>query len=80
MGAQNSDAVALLSVFVATGVGIALVLLVLSGSIAALLALARGGSPRGYWRECAECLPRAVLIVSLASALLVVGYAAVFGR
>ena len=80
MGAQDTDAVALLWVFAATGLAIAVVLLTVAASIAALLALARGHTPRGYWRECADCLPKAFVIVSVASAALVVGYAVLFGR
>jgi hypothetical protein len=80
MGAQNSDAVALLAVFVITGVAVALALLIVAGSVAAVLALAQGRTHLSYTKQWADSLPKAILIVSGLSAALVVSYAVAFGR
>lgn len=80
MGAESWDAVMLLAVFVATGLTVAATLLMASGVIAGLLALTRGQTANGYWRECVVCLPRGIAIVSAVGAASVVVIAVLFHR
>ena len=80
MGAQSLDAIALLTLFVVTGVAMALVLLALAAGVAAMLALARGQSVRGSMRDWADRLPNSLLLVSVLFVAALVAFALAFGR
>lgn len=80
MGAQSLDAIALLTLFVVTGVGMAVLLLALAAGIAAMLALARGQRVRGSMRDWADRLPKSILLVSLFVVAALVTYSVALGR
>lgn len=80
MGAQSQDAVALLALFMVTGVAMALVLLAVAVGIAAMVALARGQSLRGSMQEWTDRLPKSILGVSVIVVAALVTYAIAFGR
>ena len=80
MGAESLDAIALLALFMVTGVAMAILLLVVATGCAAMLALARGQSVRGNIREWSDRLPKSLMLVSIAVIAALVTYAIVAGR
>ena len=80
MRAQDLDAIALLGLFVLTGVVMAVALLMVSCAVAGMLALARGQSLRVGTREWADRLPKCILGVSLVVVATLVSYAVAIGN